>query len=79
MITVIMEHVHRRGPGGHSHAPANFERAFAIGIALNAGFVVLEVIFGLASHSVALLADGGHKLSESRGLPDEPDRHRDGA
>ena len=61
-------HSHSHGPGGHSHAPANFGRAFAIGIALNAGFVVLEVVYGLASHSVALLADGGHNLSDVLGL-----------
>ena len=32
------------------------------------GFVVIEVIYGLASHSVALLADGGHNLSDVLGL-----------
>lgn len=26
----------------HAHAPASFDRAFAIGIALNAGFVAIE-------------------------------------
>ncbi len=39
-----------------------------IGIALNAGFVVAEVVFGLAGHSVALLADAGHNLSDVLGL-----------
>ena len=48
---------HAHGPGGHSHAPANFGRAFLIGIALNAAFVLAEVVFGLAGHSVALLAE----------------------
>jgi cobalt-zinc-cadmium efflux system protein len=61
-------HDHEHGPGGHSHAPASFGRAFAIGIALNAGFVVLEVVFGLLGHSVALLADAGHNLSDVLGL-----------
>lgn len=42
--------------------------AFAIGIVLNAGFVVLEVVFGLFGHSVALLADAGHNLSDVLGL-----------
>ncbi len=60
-------HGHAHGLG-HSHAPANFGRAFAIGIALNAGFVVAEAVFGLASHSVALLADAGHNLSDVLGL-----------
>ncbi|MBN9075134.1 MAG: cation transporter [Rhizobiales bacterium 65-79] len=52
----------------HVHAPATFGKAFAVGIALNAGFVVIEVVFGLASHSVALLADAGHNFSDVLGL-----------
>jgi len=48
----------------HSHVPKNFDRAFEIGIALNVGFVVLEVIFGLFANSLALLADAGHNLSD---------------
>jgi cobalt-zinc-cadmium efflux system protein len=53
---------------GHVHAPASFGKAFAIGIALNAGFVVLEVLYGLLSNSVALLADAGHNISDVLGL-----------
>jgi cobalt-zinc-cadmium efflux system protein len=52
----------------HAHAPANMGVAFALGMALNAGFVVLEVVFGLFGHSVALLADAGHNLSDVLGL-----------
>ena len=48
----------------HSHVPKNFHRAFAIGIALNAGFVVVEIVFGLFANSLALLADAGHNLSD---------------
>jgi cobalt-zinc-cadmium efflux system protein len=59
---------HDHGSGRHNHAPASFGRAFTIGIALNAGFVVLEVVFGLVAHSVALLADAGHNLSDVLGL-----------
>ena len=62
-------HGHGHGHGhGHVHAPASFGRAFLLGIALNAAFVVAEVVFGLASHSVALLADAGHNLSDVLGL-----------
>ncbi|WP_237477231.1 cation diffusion facilitator family transporter [Lichenibacterium dinghuense] len=61
-------HGHAHGPGGHSHAPASFGRAFALGIALNAGFVVAEAVFGLLGHSMALLADAGHNLSDVLGL-----------
>ncbi len=56
------------GGGGHVHAAASFGNAFAIGIALNAGFVVLEVVYGLLSNSVALLADAGHNVSDVLGL-----------
>jgi len=53
---------------GHVHAPASFGRAFAIGIGLNVGFVVLEAIYGVLGNSVALLADAGHNLSDVLGL-----------
>jgi len=59
---------HSHGPGGHSHAPASFGRAFAIGIALNSAFVVIEAVYGFASGSMALVADAGHNLSDVLGL-----------
>lgn len=52
----------------HNHGPANYNRAFAIGVVLNFGFVIAEVIFGLAADSLALLADAGHNLSDVAGL-----------
>jgi cobalt-zinc-cadmium efflux system protein len=39
-------------------------RAFAIGVGLNAAFVVAELVAGLWSSSLALLADAGHNLSD---------------
>ncbi len=53
---------------GHTHAPAAFDRAFAIGIALNLGFVAIEAGFGWKVNSLALLADAGHNLSDVVGL-----------
>ena len=53
---------------GHAHAPANFNRAFAIGIALNIGFVAIEAFYGWRVDSLALLADAGHNLSDVAGL-----------
>lgn len=55
---------------GHSHAhgPADYGRAFAIGIALNLGFVATETVFGFIANSMALLADAGHNLSDVLGL-----------
>jgi cobalt-zinc-cadmium efflux system protein len=53
---------------GHSHAPASFDRAFAIGIALNLAFVGIEAFYGWKINSLALLADAGHNLSDVAGL-----------
>src|SRR5579883_1969508 len=60
---------------GHGHARAHghgaghgFGPAFALGIVLNLVFVAVEVGFGVIGHSVALLADAGHNLSDVLGL-----------
>ena len=50
------------------HAKANFGRAFAIGIALNLGFVAIETVYGFIANSMSLLADAGHNLSDVLGL-----------
>lgn len=62
------EHDHHHGGLDHSHAPATFGRAFAIGTALNVAYVVVQVVFGFVSHSLALLADAGHNLGDVLGL-----------
>lgn len=56
------------GHHSHSHAPAQFNRAFAIGIALNAAFVAVEAFYGWKINSLALLADAAHNLSDVAGL-----------
>jgi cobalt-zinc-cadmium efflux system protein len=61
------DHEHEHHHGDH-HAPASFGRAFAIGIALNATFILAEVAAGFFADSVALLADAGHNLSDVLGL-----------
>jgi len=53
---------------GDDHGPARFDRAFAIGIALNAAFVAIEAFYGWKVDSLALLADAGHNLSDVAGL-----------
>jgi cobalt-zinc-cadmium efflux system protein len=64
-----MQHDHvRNHSDAHSHTPADFGRAFAIGVTLNSLFVVIEVVFGLLSNSTALLADAAHNLSDILGL-----------
>ena len=50
------------------HAPADFGRAFAIGTGLNVAFVLVEAVYGLRIHSMALVADAGHNLSDVLGL-----------
>lgn len=53
---------------GHSHAPKDFGLAFAIGVSLNMGFVIVEATYGFLSNSMALLADAGHNFSDVLGL-----------
>ncbi|QEE39157.1 MULTISPECIES: cation diffusion facilitator family transporter [unclassified Methylobacterium] len=62
------DHAGHSHGSGHSHAPASFGKAFAIGIALNVGFVLVESVYGVLGNSVALLADAGHNLSDVLGL-----------
>jgi cobalt-zinc-cadmium efflux system protein len=58
------EHRHEHGGHGHAHAPESFDRAFAIGIVLNLGFVAVEASYGALAHSLGLLADAGHNFSD---------------
>lgn len=63
------DHGHGHSHGhGNSHAPKDFGRAFLFGILLNSGFLIAEVVFGILSNSIALLADAGHNLSDVLGL-----------
>ena len=51
----------------HDHDPArrsDYNRAFAIGVALNVVFVLVEAGYGFFAGSLALLADAGHNLSD---------------
>ncbi|HEY6899495.1 MAG TPA: cation diffusion facilitator family transporter, partial [Puia sp.] len=56
---------------GHHHHQVNLKevnRAFVIGIILNFLFVIIEVIVGLAIHSLSLLSDAGHNLADVASL-----------
>ena len=74
-----MSGAHHHGPGvhhhrshghhhhdhhDHQHPVAGSGRAFALAVAFNVSFVVIEVAAGLWSGSMALLADAGHNLSD---------------
>ncbi|MFA5956428.1 cation diffusion facilitator family transporter [Hyphomicrobium sp.] len=61
-------HDHSHGGHGHSHVPKDFGPAFALGIALNVGFVVVEAAAGFLANSMALVADAGHNLGDVLGL-----------
>jgi len=52
----------------HHHATPDYNRAFAAGVILNMGFVIIEALFGVMSDSLALLTDAGHNLSDVMGL-----------
>ena len=52
----------------HDHGPIDYNYAFAVGVALNVGFVIVEAVFGIMAGSLALLADAGHNLGDVLGL-----------
>ena len=52
----------------HHHATPDYNRAFAVGVALNVIFVLVEAFYGVKSGSLALLTDAGHNLSDVLGL-----------
>lgn len=64
------DHSHGHGHHHHDHTPKldHLNTAFIAGIILNSAFVVLEVVYGLISHSLSLLTDAGHNLGDVAGL-----------
>jgi cobalt-zinc-cadmium efflux system protein len=58
------DHGHSHGHAGHSHAPDHFGVAFAVGVTLNAGFVIAELVFGYAANSLALVSDAVHNFAD---------------
>ncbi len=57
-----MTHDHDHDHG--AHGPHYAGRVFAAGIGLNLAFVLVEAVYGVLAHSMALLADAGHNLSD---------------
>lgn len=53
---------------GISHKTNSLDCKLKIGIGLNAGFTVLELIAGIFSGSLALISDAGHNLTDSLSL-----------
>jgi cobalt-zinc-cadmium efflux system protein len=55
----------------HSHtltSPNEINRSFMIGIALNAGYVVVEIFYGWRNNSTSLLSDAAHNVGDISGL-----------
>jgi cobalt-zinc-cadmium efflux system protein len=63
-----MSHSHAHSHHDHGHASADFGFAFGVGITLNIAFVIVGAAFGVIGHSMALIADAGHNLSDVLGL-----------
>ncbi|RLA53218.1 MAG: cation transporter [Gammaproteobacteria bacterium] len=67
----LHKHSHEHDHSGHSHAPEvsrdNEHRIF-IAMLLTGGFMVAEVIGGLISGSLALIADAGHMATDTAAL-----------
>ncbi len=57
-------HAHHHGHSHHHPAPPRGDPRWLIGIGLNTAFVLVEVTAGVLGHSMALLADAGHNLSD---------------
>ncbi|MFI4902231.1 MAG: cation diffusion facilitator family transporter [Burkholderiales bacterium] len=53
--------------GVHDHASAPV-RALAIAFAITAGFAVVEAVGGVFAHSLALLSDAGHMITDAAAL-----------
>lgn len=65
-------HSHGHDGHGHSHGPGAYRgadrRALTLAACLTAAFMVAEVVGGILTGSLALLADAGHMLSDSFSL-----------
>ena len=55
---------------GHSHAlnPDADKRPLSIALALILAFMVAEVVVGIVAHSLALLSDAAHMLTDAGAL-----------
>jgi cobalt-zinc-cadmium efflux system protein len=71
--TTAAEHDHRgeHAGHGHSHVPVGVDtdsRRLTIALALIASFMTAEVVVGIVAHSLALLADAAHMLTDAGAL-----------
>jgi len=61
---------HSHAGHSHSHVPeiTNINKAFIIGIILNLGYVIIQIVIGLQINSLSLLSDAGHNFLDVAGL-----------
>jgi cobalt-zinc-cadmium efflux system protein len=61
---------HHHGHGGHTHAvSADADRRYlTIALLLIVGFMIFEVVVGILAHSLALLSDAAHMLTDAGAL-----------
>ncbi|HST55794.1 MAG TPA: cation diffusion facilitator family transporter [Solirubrobacteraceae bacterium] len=68
---------HGHGHGGHEHGHAGHvhpidadtsQRRLALALGLIVGFMLVEVVAGILAHSLALLSDAGHMLTDAAAL-----------
>lgn len=59
---------HSHGPALGSHAAAQHRRPLAIALGLTLAFLLVQVVTGLVTGSLALLSDAGHMATDALGL-----------
>jgi cobalt-zinc-cadmium efflux system protein len=64
------DHDHDHDHGGHAHGvSADADRRYlTIALVLIVGFMLFEVVIGIYAHSLALLSDAGHMLTDAGAL-----------
>jgi cobalt-zinc-cadmium efflux system protein len=67
---VAHDHQHDHGGHGHAHGPsADADRGpLTLALVLIAGFMVVEVVAGIAAGSLALLSDAAHMLTDAAAI-----------
>lgn len=58
------EHAHHGHHHHHVHSIEHLSTIYIVAVALNLAFVVVEAVAGLVGHSLGLLSDAGHNLSD---------------
>lgn len=59
---------HTHGHGGHSHGAETSPRRLAAALCLILAFMALEVVAGVLAHSLALISDAAHMLTDAAAI-----------